>query len=340
MRIAFLAEPSSGNGFYRGVGPMTALAEHRGHQVRALPTEAGALLPPGILGEIDVLHIHRFREPRASQIARDAKANGVALVWDNDDYLALTPKGVYNAKVHTGFEGQRRLAAMRRLLRIVDLVTTPSPHLAELLQRDGARRTLVIPNYLPPEWLNPDRIPARGLTIGWSAGLEHSVDAERLPIREVLQRLLDERDDVNVVSFGLKLGLRGDRYTHIPHIPLDALTSQLVRFDVGIAPLADIPFNRARSDVKLKEYAAAGVPWLASPIGPYAGLGEQQGGRLVADDCWREELVRLIDKPRDRRRLAKRGGKWVAGETLARRAHEWEDALSVAIEQSRTAAPA
>jgi glycosyltransferase involved in cell wall biosynthesis len=339
MRIAFLAEPS-GNGFYRGIGPMTALAEHRGHEVHALPTEAGAPLPLGILREIDVLHIHRFREPRASAIAREAKANGVALTWDNDDYLALTPKGVYNSKIHTGFEGQRRLAAMRRLLRIVDLVTTPSPHLAELLQRDGAARTAVIPNYLPHEWLNPDRIPSRGVTIGWTAGLEHSADADRLPIRDVLQRLLDERDDVNVVSFGLKLGLRSDRYTHVPFIPLEALTSQLVRFDIGIAPLADIPFNRARSDVKLKEYAAAGVPWLASPIGPYADLGEQQGGRLVADDRWHEQLVRLIDKPRDRRKLAKRGGKWVAGETLTRRAHEWEDALTVAIERSRAAAPA
>ena len=64
--------------------------------------------------------------------------------------------------------------------------------------------------------------------------------------------------------------------------------------------------------MKLKEYAAAGVPWLASPIGPYAGLGEQQGGRLVADDRWYEELVRLIEKPRERRKLAKRGAKWVA----------------------------
>ncbi|MCX6521415.1 MAG: hypothetical protein NTZ21_12190, partial [Actinobacteria bacterium] len=28
-------------------------------------------------------------------------------------------------------------------------------------------------------------------------------------------------------------------------------------------------------------HAAAGTPWLASPIGPYAGMGEAQGGRLV-----------------------------------------------------------
>ncbi|MBS1868413.1 MAG: hypothetical protein JSS99_02010 [Actinobacteria bacterium] len=338
MRIAFLAEPASGNGFYRGVAPMTALAEQRGHQVLALPTGEGTALPPGILRELDVLHIHRFREPRATQIAREAKANGVALTWDNDDHLAAIPKGVYNAKLHTGFEGQRRLAAMRRLLRVVDLVTTPSAHLAELFGREGAPAVEVIPNYVPDAWLAPERASHDGVTIGWQAGLEHQADAERLPLGAVLQRLLDERADVSVVTFGVRLPLRSDRYAHVPYVPLEGLTRRLAALDVGIAPLADIEFNRARSDLKLKEYAAAGVPWLASPIGPYAALGEQQGGRLVADDRWFEELTRLVDKPRERRRLAKRGAKWVAGQTLSRNVGAWEDALTQAVGRARAVA--
>ena len=155
----------------------------------------------------------------------------------------------------------------------------------------------------------------------------------------VLQRLLDERDDVNVVSLGLRLGLRSERYLHTDGVPLRMLTRQLAIFDIGIAPLSDILFNRCRSDVKLKEYAAAGLPWLASPIGPYAGHGEKQGGRLVADDRWHEELVRLIEKEKDRRKLAKRGMKWVAEQTLTRRAGEWEDAFGAAIERARAGAP-
>jgi glycosyltransferase involved in cell wall biosynthesis len=335
MRIAFLADPVSGNGFYRGIGPMQALAEHGGHRVRALPIEDGARFPPGVLGEIDVLYIHRFRNPRASQLARDAKARGVALVWDDDDHLAAIPKGVYNHKLWTGFEGQRRLAAMRRLVTSVDLVTTPSSHLGELLGREGAARVQVIPNFVPDAWLKPQRIPHQGLTIGWSAGLEHQADAERIPIAGALQRLLDERPDVTVVTFGVKLPLRGERYAHVPLVPLEALTAQLAVLDIGIAPLADIEFNRARSDLKLKEYAAAGVPWLASPIGPYVGLGEKQGGRLVADDRWHEELARLIDKPRDRRKLAKRGAAWVANQTLSRNVGAWEDALTTAVGRAR-----
>jgi hypothetical protein len=338
MRIAFLARPESGNGFYRAIGPMKALVE-RGHRVRELPVEDDVPQPPGPLADIDVLHIHRYCEERTWRIAREAKAHGAAVVWDQDDNQAATPRGVAYDRVWNGFSGNRRLTAMRRLWRLVDLATTPSVQLAEQMERDGAPRTAVVPNYLPDGLLRPDSQPHDGVTIGWTAGLEHAADVERLPIVPVLQRLLDERDDVNVVSLGLRLGLRSERYVHSHNVPLSMLTRQLAIFDIGIAPLSDIPFNRCRSDVKLKEYAAAGVSWLASPIGPYGGLGEQQGGRLVADDRWHEELVRHIEKPRERRKLAKRGAKWVAQQTLQRRVGEWEDALASAIEHSRVAAP-
>jgi glycosyltransferase involved in cell wall biosynthesis len=339
VRIAFLARPESGNGFYRAIGPMAALAE-RGHRVRQLPVENDSPQPVGSLADVDVLHIHRYCEDRAWRIAREARAHGAAIVWDQDDNQAATPRGVAFDRVWNGFQGDRRLTRMRRLWRLVDVVTTPSAALAEQLEREGAPSTAVIPNYVPDAFIGPDRRPHPRVTIGWTAGLEHAADVQRLPIVPALQRLLDERADVNVISLGLRLGLESDRYFHVRSVPIHALTQQLVEFDVGIAPLADIPFNRSRSDIKLKEYAAAGVPWLASPIGPYEGLGEQQGGRLVADDGWHEQLVRLVEKPRERRKLAKRGRKWVEQQTLSRNAQRWEAVLAQAVERARAAAPA
>src|SRR5207249_1565318 len=77
------------------------------------------------------------------------------------------------------------------------------------------------------------------------------------------------------------------------------LPHRIGSFDIGLAPLADLPGNRARSDIKVKEYAASGVPWLASPVGPYVQLGEEQGGRLVPDDLWFEALDRLVSRRRE-----------------------------------------
>ena len=185
---------------------MSGLAE-RGHQVRPLPVENDSPQPTGPLDGLDVVHIHRYCEDRAWRIAREAKAQGAAVVWDDDDNLATMPKGVAYQRSWGGFAGQRRRTEMRRLFQTVDLVTTPSRQLSEQLQRDGAPHVEVLPNFVADAFLNPDRRPHPGVTIGWTAGLEHAADVERMPILPALQRLLDERDDVNVISLGLRLGL-------------------------------------------------------------------------------------------------------------------------------------
>jgi hypothetical protein len=77
------------------------------------------------------------------------------------------------------------------------------------------------------------------------------------------------------------------------------------------------------------------VPWLASPIGPYGRLGEKQGGRLVEDDGWYDALRRLIDKERERRKLAKRAARWASGETLSKNIVRWERSFAEAIQRAR-----
>ncbi len=339
MRIAYVADPRTGNGFYRGIGPMTALKQCRGHQVQAVSINEGS---PSLAAvqDVDVLHVHRYAEDGAVGLARAAKAHGAAVVWDNDDDIGAVPRGTPGYRKQGGMQWERRLAGMRRIFQVADLVTTPSRTLAERLREYGAQHAEVVENHVPDQFVQRSRPPREGVTIGWIAGLEHQLDVERIPVREALQRLLDERPAVRVVSFGLGLGLRGERYRHVDVVPLFELTRAAAVFDVGIAPLSDLAMNRARSNVKLKEYAAAGACWLASPVGPYVGHGEKQGGRLVPDDGWDEALGRLVDKPRERAKLTKRAGKWVAGETLTKHAAEWEARFEEAIARARSASAA
>jgi hypothetical protein len=337
MRIAYVADPTTGNGFYRGIGPMTTLERCRGHQVRAVPINGGD--PPlAAVHDVDVLHIHRYGEDGVVRLAREAKAHGAAVVWDNDDDMGSLPKNTPGYRKQGGMMWDRRLAGMRKIFQVADLVTAPSRALGERLREYGAPHVEVVENHVPDQFVLRSRPPRDGVTIGWIAGLEHQLDVERIPIRATLQRLLDERPEVRVVSFGLGLGLRGDRYRHVAVVPLFELTRAAGTFDVGIAPLSDLAMNRARSNIKLKEYAAAGACWLASPVGPYLGLGEKQGGRLVPDDDWHEQLARLLEKPRERARLTKRAGKWVAGETLTKHARTWEARFEEAIARAAAAA--
>jgi glycosyltransferase involved in cell wall biosynthesis len=339
MRIAYLADPTSGGGFYRGIAPMTALAHCHGHEVVRCFT--GDARPAAVrLAGADLLAIHRYVDDRVQRLVQEAKAAGLAVVWDNDDDMGAMPRSSVTYKHFGGMAWERRLAQMRKVFRHVDLVTTPSRVLSQRMLDYGAPRADVIENYIPDQLVHATRRPHEGLTVGWVAGLEHRIDADQLPIRDALQRLLDERPDLRVVTVGLGLGLRSDRYEHVSTVPQTQLAEHAATFDVAIAPLADIEFNRSRSNVKLKEYAAGGAPWLASPIGPYAAMGEREGGRLVSDDGWYEAIGRLLDHPRERRKLGKRAAKWAAEQVITRNARRWEAAFGEAIEHARAGAPA
>ncbi|MBS1869459.1 MAG: hypothetical protein JSS99_07320 [Actinobacteria bacterium] len=334
MRIAYRADPKSSNGLYRGLLPMTALGGLRGHDVRRLFTDDARPLEARLDG-VDVVLIHRYCNPPALELARRAQEAGAAVMWDNDDDMGAMPRSSVTYRHFGGMAWERRLAQMRALFAHADLVTSPSETLSGRFAQWGAPATGVIENYLADPCLEIDQRPHSGITIGWVAGGEHAMDIQRLPIGEVLGRILEERADVRVVSVGVGLGLRHERYEHIESVPIWTLSQTAAEFDIAIAPIADTAFNRSRSNIKLKEYAAGGTPWLASPIGPYAGLGEKQGGRLVPDDGWHEAITRLVDRPRELRRLAKRAARWGASQALSKNLDVWEQRLAEAVELRR-----
>ena len=173
-------------------------------------------------------------------------------------------------------------------------------------------------------------------TLGMVAMPTHAESFEALGIRATLQRLLERHAHLTVSCIGLDLGLQSRRYAHATGIPYGELPPALADFDILIAPLAETAVNLARSDVKLKEYAAAGVAWLASSVGPYAGLGEQQGGRLVPDGEWAPAIEALMNDADARRVLGQRGLRWAAGETIEEHVDVWEGILEDAIAHARS----
>jgi glycosyltransferase involved in cell wall biosynthesis len=333
LRIALLSNPNLVNSNYRAYQPLQRLARQQGHQL-VLNTEERALSLETLFRQ-DVVHVHRIATPEMRRIAADLREAGVGFVWDNDDDVTVVPKTNPLYSRFGGYRSREMLAGVTKMVRLADVVTTPSAVLAEQFRGLGAGDVRVLENYLPVESAKVRPAKHDGLVIVWLAALEHQVDYQQLGLRDVLLRLLDAHPQLRVVSIGLGLGLPSERYEHVEEVEFLQLARFLSRADIGIAPLVDIPWNRARSNVKLKEYAAGGLPWLASPVGPYREMGEQQGGRLVADGAWYEELERLVTNARERRRLAKAAAKWVKGETIDQHAHRWEAALRDAAAGAR-----
>jgi glycosyltransferase involved in cell wall biosynthesis len=333
MRIIAWGDARHVNTSHRCFEPAQALRE-RGHDVLVLRAGEGArtdALPNGV----DVLFVHRLHSPHVVRTARALMAAGSAFVWDNDDDLTDVPPNPRGSVKRGGLRSQHTAAELSAAIEIADLVTTPSADLAQRFRSGGAHAVSVVENYVPDTFAHVQRRAHAGVTIGWVAGYEHIYDLRELELRDILRRLLDARDDVRVVSIGLDLSLERSRYRYMPMVHYRHLPELTAEWDIGIAPLADVSFNRARSNCKLKEYAAVATPWLASPVGPYLGLGEHEGGRLVADGDWHAALERLIDHPRARAKLAKHGRKWARGHAMSRNVKHWEAALGEAVARRR-----
>jgi len=337
LGVAYINEQV--NAFYRAYLPMAAMLE-RGHEVVEVLQERGRPLPVERFADCDLVHIHRLllTDDDEDCVAR-LRAAGVAVGFDDDDDTAAAPPAVERFVAAGSLERAQR--DFRRVLARAgqtDLVTTPSDDLAARFEQAGAGNVAVIDNYLPGAFNRVRPQGHEGVAIGWHAAAEHALDVEALGLRDVLLALLDAHRDLHVVTIGIDLRLDHERYRRDAPVPIAELTRRLADFDVGIVPLADTPFNRGRSNVKAREYAAAGVPWLASPVGAYGHLGPDEGGRLVEDGEWFDALDGLVRSRRDRAKQSKRAKAWAERETIWNMAGVWERAFLDAIAAVRAAA--
>ena len=102
-------------------------------------------------------------------------------------------------------------------------------------------------------------------------------------------------------------------------------------WDIGLAPLADTPFNACKSAIKVLDYAALGLASLASDVPAYQGsLADGPGGMLVPNStaAWHDALSRLIRDAPWRRRLAAGGmAQLLASGTLEHQAGAWPEPM-------------
>jgi glycosyltransferase involved in cell wall biosynthesis len=163
-----------------------------------------------------------------------------------------------------------------------------------------APNCLDIPGYR--DWDTPEGRSSR-LTVGWLGGTQHVKDEE--PMREGLRRFLQFHPEVLFAFCGNKdlgtlwkrsIGIPDKQWKYLKPTEFDGYQTRISHFDIGVAPLRETEFNRCKSDLRLLEYGAWGVPYVASDITPYRGLYEQSrgvGGALAGDAReWEEQLTR------------------------------------------------
>jgi glycosyltransferase involved in cell wall biosynthesis len=228
--------------------------------------------------DADVIIAHRISLHRIQDVERVktyCRENGAKFVYDIDDDLLALESDHTQSEVYESFK-----PVVRHALATADQVWVSTPILAERY-RLPTRDVTIIPNELDPRVWNPaDATREQNHTIRflYMGTPTHRSDFSEL-VLPAFARLRNEfHDQVSLTLIGITDQAHADTEYSIlevpPHVALSypafaSWLQSLTPYDVGLAPLLDTPFNRAKSNIKQLEYSALGLPTIASDLPPY-----------------------------------------------------------------------
>lgn len=281
-----------------------------GQAVRLLPgvaaRGAGHAVSPAVIEAADLILIQRFFPgPATVAVIEAAFASGKPVLYDTDDDFEATPPD------HPFYPRLSPLLPhIRDTIARATCVTVSTPALAAVYA-GRARQVRVLPNCLPDALWRFAAPPQRPVAaIGFAGTPTHATDLARLaPALEALTRHPDFTG--RFVFFGCPtppgfpagttaIPFAADYAAYAARLPCLGLS-------IGLAPLADTPFNQAKSAVKWQEYTAAGAVSVCADLPPYREVVEDgRTGLLVGPDPedWAQAVARLAADAGLRRRLA------------------------------------
>jgi glycosyltransferase involved in cell wall biosynthesis len=323
--VLFVAETGNASTWYRAYVPGEELRE-RGYtfSLSKDPTPADVAAHDVFAARVAV----GFTTVRAMDHARSL---GKLCVLDvDDDVWSLHPDN----PAYEFYEKSGAGEHAREVVRFADVVTVPTRYLADLI-RPMNPNVVVIPNALPQNhWPSSPKDVGHGgeVVIGWAGSSSHSSDIGILS--GVVESTLSACPTA-VFEFSDTLELPfspDDRIRRVPSVGIEEYAGLLGRFDIGLAPLKDTRFNRAKSDLKALEYAMCGVPTVASKVLPYTiSVRHGETGMIAASPKdWIKYVRRLVDDAESRARMGAAAHVWAQTRTIARLADSWARAYGLA----------
>jgi glycosyltransferase involved in cell wall biosynthesis len=264
----------------------------------------------------------RISRGEALPIWRRLAARHKLVFETDDDVFTIDTWNVGASLAHT----PEVIDATQFAASAAHMVTVSTEPLAEVMRRYNDN-VVVLPNHIDAALLDIERPRRDRLTIGWAGGDSHLRDFEM--VAPALRRFLDRNPRVDFHNIGTSylrpMKLPG-RHTPWATDIFDYYRG--VDFDVGIAPLADMPFNQSKSHIKAVEYAALGIPVIASDVEPYREfVVDGVTGWLVRHEHeWGKRLYELTNDAAMREEMGAAAKERAAALTIQTGWTKWADA--------------
>lgn len=328
-KILYVARDDGGCGFFRCFQPGNFLKRSGLAEVEAVlkhPTHEQLMAA-------DLVIMQESGSVEASNMASFMVKNNIPFMTEFDDfihhispnnqagYIAWNPSTLF---LHRAMEMSRKAIG----------ITVSTNQLARELFPYNPN-IFVVPNYLNKEqWDQPVIRRTDGkIRIGWCGGNAHADDLRM--ISKVLDKIVKEYEGkVIFETMGMtehelagvfpmqashdscpSCGYEGQLH-HFPGETLQNYPTVLASrgWDIAVAPVINNAFGNSKSDLKLKEYSAVGLPIVASPVMPYREAVDNGATVSLAAtfEEWYDSLKDLIDHSEKRAEIARKNKDWVA----------------------------
>jgi glycosyltransferase involved in cell wall biosynthesis len=290
------------------------------YQRHALPYTALALMKSGLRRLADLLLLN---QADAVLVQREAMIFGPPLfewmtvrlfkrpmVLDLDDATYVT----YTSPTYGKFgQALKWVGKTDYLIRWARVVTCGNRSIAEYVESKGARAR-IIPTVVDTALFQPAPRRAGGdpVVIGWIG--THST----FPYLESIFPVLSEL--AKMFEFRLKIVGAGKDEVSVPEVEVENLPWKLARevadfqsIDIGLYPIDASLYSgkwaAGKSGFKAIQYMAVGIPYVATPVGGSAEIGEPDTTHFFAttSDEWRRALEVLLSDVERRQRMGAAG---------------------------------
>ena len=140
--------------------------------------------------------------------------------------------------------------------------------------------------------------------IGW-IGTKTTFEKHLLPCKEWIKALQDQDSEIQFNIVGITDDM--DLGKNVNYIQWSEKTevSEILKMDVGIMPLQDSEWEKGKCAYKLIQYAACGIPGMASEVGmnKEVCIDSETGYIANNEEDWKEKILSLKNDPGNRLRM-------------------------------------
>jgi glycosyltransferase involved in cell wall biosynthesis len=304
--------------------PLSEVGKH-GHQV-TLGT-SGTKAATSRRGQFDIIVGQRLSGHDQISTWRRLAAHGRLVYELDDDPFSIEP---VNWQAYSTFQRADVLDAVSHCAEVASLVTVTTQPLAEVMRKHNPN-VAVLPNYIPAWVCDHQRTRHDRPRVGWCGGSSHGRDIQLIvrPVRQFLDR--NPGWDMTLAGMDFRPAFKHDRVGFTPwvHVLEDpAPFYESLDFDIGLAPLQWTVFASSKSHIKALEYAALGIPVIATDAEPYRDfVVHGVTGFLVRQDHeWLGYLQELASDEGLRESMGAKAREHARAYTIEKNWWRWTDA--------------